>query len=556
MQAARAPLLQGTVSDDAPRPHGLRSSCSGSSGELESTVAQATVLEVTSPSRPDPRRTTNQPRPKKMCQCQCPISRLIAGACAGAALVAQAVTNVLTLWRAVVRNKVVFAAISIVMVSFFVSVLVCMWLDDIPIVDGLADGQLLAVVGAVAIILTLLGDMFPVMLAVQSHAHAHGGLEHDRPRRAEYKTSRTLNACAFLAVALPIVRTVYNVDVLGSFLAGRRAMSTPHTRFQEYRAASQVVVAFFMALSVPTYQLGFVSRCITAHNEIRAAADKWKRRLATAASHPEGQMNPKPFVEDFDAAAATVDALNSEYAKTMCAVILVRTSFILVYTTLQLMMGSTTSSWVYVIVPALELLNLLGAAATVTQQHHLLMKWAHTAAFDGDADGDADGDRNGTQPRAEGNEAPATGHGSGTGANFCATEEASSESKLDAGQFEASASGSPAHAPAATGCPVGGAAQDALHRAPRAIGRAAPQYMACADRLAKHVTAHRSRLSVRVYSPLGRFSVTRSYVLRLTVGIGTSLLTLLLKDIIEANLHLAGIQFSQSNFTIAIPIIQ
>ena len=80
--------------------------------------------------------------------------------------------------------------------------------------------------------------------------------------------------------------------------------------------------------------------------------------------------------------------------------------------------------------------------------------------------------------------------------------------------------------------------------------------MACADRLAKHVTAHRSRLSVRVYSPLGRFSVTRSYVLRLTVGIGTSLLTLLLKDIIEANLHLAGIQFSQSNFTIAIPIIQ
>ena len=550
MQAARAPLLQGAPSDDAPRPHGVRSSSSGSSGERASNIAQPTVLEVTSPSRPDARRSKNRPRPKKMCHCQCPISRVVAGACAGAALVAQAVTNLLTLWRAVVRYKVVSAFVSFLMASFFVSVPVLMWRDDIPIVDGLSDGRLLAVVGAVAIFLTLLGDMFPVMLVVQSHTHEQGGLEHKRLGPTVYKTSRTLSACAFLAVALPTVRTVYNVDILASFLAGRHTMASPHTRLQEYRAVSQVVVAFFMALSVPTYQLGFVSRCITAHNEIRAAADKWKSRLSAAASHPQRRMDPKPFVEEFDAAAATVDALNNEYAKTMCAVIMVRTSFILAYTTLQLMMGGTSSSWVYVIVPALELLNLLGAAATVTQQHLLLIKWAYTAVFDADADADADDD--GTHVRADADKlaSPAAGHNNVTGASFCAIDGAFSESKGGTGQVEASANGSPAHVPA------GVAEQDAQHGAGKPIGRAAPQYMACADRLAKHVTAHRSRLSVRVYSPLGRFNVTRSYVLRLTVGIGTSLLTLLIKDIIEANLHLAGIQLPLLNATAFIPIIQ
>ena len=66
------------------------------------------------------------------------------------------------------------------------------------------------------------------------------------------------------------------------------------------------------------------------------------------------------------------------------------------------------------------------------------------------------------------------------------------------------------------------------------------QFMVCANRLADHVLVHRSRLAIRVKIPI-EFDVTRRYVLRLTVGIGTSLLTLFVKDIIIENLRAAGI---------------
>jgi len=396
----------------------------------------------------------------------------------------QAVVDLLTLWRATIRRGIVAAFVTAILFACCGSELVFIGLGEVPIVSGHLDDKLLAVMGTIAIVLTQLSDfMFGTMLTLQSRYHKEGGLEHKPYRRSQKDTPTSLNVCAFLAVALPAARTVYNVHDLACFLAGKpcSTMTNPHTGQQYYRAGCQVADAVFMALNVPTYQLGLVSLCKTAHSRILEAADKWKRRLATAASDPEGQMDTKPFVEEFDAAAKAVGDLNHEYAKTLCGVILVRTSFILVYTTLQLMMGHTTSSWVYSVVPALEMLSLLGAAATVTEKHHLLIQHANTAAF-----GEDDG-----------------GHGA----------------------------------------PSGG----------RTVGRAAPQYMACADRLAKHVTAHRSKLSVRVDTPL--IMVTRSNVLRLTVGIGTSLLTLLIKDIIEANLHLAGIQFPQSNFTAAIPIV-
>ena len=245
-----------------------------------------------------------------------------------AQVLAQAVVDLLTLWRATIRRGIVSAVVAAILFACSVSELVFIGLGEVPIVSGHLDDKLLAVVGTIAIVLTQLSDvMFGTTLTLQSHYHKEGGLEHKPCRRSQ--------------VALPAVRTVYNVLDLACFLAGKpcSTMTNPHTGQQYYRAGCQVADAVCMALNVPTYQLGLVSQSKNAHSRILEAADKWKRRLATAASDPEGQMDTKPFVEELDAAAKAVGDLNHEYAKTLCGVILVRTSFILVYTTLQLMMG-------------------------------------------------------------------------------------------------------------------------------------------------------------------------------------------------------------------------
>ena len=259
-----------------------------------------------------------------------------------AQVLAQAVVDLLTLWRATIRRGIVSAVVAAILFACSVSELVFIGLGEVPIVSGHLDDKLLAVVGTIAIVLTQLSDvMFGAMLTLQSRYHKEGGLEHKPCRRSQKDTPTSLNVCAFLAVALPAARTVYNVHDLACFLAGKpcSTMTNPHTGQQYYRAGCQVADAVCMALNVPTYQLGLVSQSKNAHSRILEAADKWKRRLATAASDPEGQMDTKPFVEEFDAAAKAVGDLNHEYAKTLCGVILVRTSFILVYTTLQLMMG-------------------------------------------------------------------------------------------------------------------------------------------------------------------------------------------------------------------------
>ena len=396
--------------------------------------------------------------------------------------IANAATFVLTQWRKFVRQAVICPLVVVIMLVYCISVVVYMSLGDVPILDGLHRGKLLAVVALVAIAFSLAGDFFPALLAYQSRAHPDGGLE-AKEQISAHSTPCVLVACKVWALLLPVGRTVCNVVVLGGFLEHHFTMAgIPHTEVQDCRAVGELVLAALMVLSVPSYQLGFVSRCITAHNKLRCAAEQWREDLSTLATHPASYLNPVPFIRHFETASAAVGAVNEEYTTTLGVVITVRTSFILAYTALQLIVGSPTSSWVYVIAPGLELLNLLYAASTVTQEHHKLVKWASTAAFH------VQGDLRAAGPAA-------------------AVGQPAHEVRVDLG---------PAIA-----------------------------YMVGATRLADHVKAHRSSLAIQVWSPLGKFDVTRSYVLRLTVGIGTSLLTLFLKDIIIENLRVAGIVVHQ-----------
>ena len=496
--------------------------------------------------------------------------------------IADAVKAVLKLWRKLIRHPVAAAIVTLTMLSFGASVFMFAVKGDIPILHGLQDGKLRPVVAVVAIGTAVLGDMFPIMLAWQSRVHEDGGLEAKR-RAPIGATPGTLIANAVLAVLFPVVRTMYNAGILCSFLAGHNTMpGFLHTNAEEFRVVSWLVLAAFMVLCVPTYQLGFVARCITAHKAIKDAADEWKAELskATTTTNPATCISPEELVKKFNTAASEVETVNKEYSGTLGLVLVVRTLFILAYTSLQLLVGDATSSWVYVISPALELLNLLYAAATVTQQHHDLVKAARTASFTTDtciatrqspipdakpghgAAGGA-GSPKPAESESEVQSSPPRDQGMEGGKGYCMQQ---GGARLERGDHPRgfTAAGtlrqSPTPAPVTDGAgpseqdrpeskgtdtmlsspPLPTQQQDRHDGCACSTGQWSLQFMVCANRLADHVLVHRSRLAIRVKIPI-EYDVTRRYVLRLTVGIGTSLLTLFVKDIIIENLRAAGI---------------
>ena len=75
--------------------------------------------------------------------------------------IANAATFVLTQWRKFIRQAVIFPLVVVIMLVYCISVVVYMSLGDVPILDGLHRGKLLAVVALVAIAFSLAGDFFP-----------------------------------------------------------------------------------------------------------------------------------------------------------------------------------------------------------------------------------------------------------------------------------------------------------------------------------------------------------------------------------------------------------